>query len=519
MPEHDRPHGDAANPDPRQVERGLPMVSKWDPEALAKEKAQLAELQAKPFYKRIGGYVSLGGPGWLQSALTLGGGSAGSSLWAGALLGYSLLWVQPVAMILGIIMMAALAHQTLSTQARPFQAVNRYAHPLLGWGWALASLLASIVWSFPQFSLAGSVVGDMFTMGSDSFPDFIVRAGRAIAGPDATPKQASSDFYGALAAPIIVLITVYVTWNYGKSRRGIRAFETLLKLMVAGIVVCFAVVVWKTGVNWSEFRRGLFGFHVPTKASELGVLIAAFATAVGINMTFLFPYTLLARGWGREHRGFARFDLGTGMFIPFVFATSFIIIAAGNVLHPKFQQARTEIQQDTSLTQERKDDALAKLKGQMRSAVFMAQTLEDAVGKRLSHIVFGLGIIGMTVSSIIMLMLVSAFIMIEVCHAEPHGWAYRVGMLMPAVGMFGPIVWSKLAFWCVVPTSVICFFFLPIAYVSFLVMMNSKRYLGPDRPAGAKRTAWNVAMLLAITVVGAGCIYMIYTIIRSQLAG
>ncbi len=125
----------------------------------------------------------------------------------------------------------------------------------------------------------------------------------------------------------------------------------------------------------------------------------------------------------------------------------------------------------------------------------------------------------MTVSSIIMLMLVSAFIMIEVCHAEPHGWAYRVGMLMPAVGMFGPIVWSKLAFWCVVPTSVICFFFLPIAYVSFLVMMNSKRYLGPDRPAGAKRTAWNVAMLLAITVVGAGCIYMIYTIIRSQLAG
>ena len=66
--------------------RGLPMASKTDPEALAKEKAYLAALEDKPLLARVGGYFSLSGPGWLQSAMTLGGGSSGSSLFAGALL-------------------------------------------------------------------------------------------------------------------------------------------------------------------------------------------------------------------------------------------------------------------------------------------------------------------------------------------------------------------------------------------------------------------------------------------------
>ena len=39
-------------------------------------------------------------------------------------------------------------------------------------------------------------------------------------------------------------------------------------------------------------------------------MIAAAATAVGINMTFLLPYSMLRKGWGREHRGLASFDLG-----------------------------------------------------------------------------------------------------------------------------------------------------------------------------------------------------------------
>ena len=98
---------------------GLPMTAKWDPEKLETEKAFLKNLENKGVFTRIQGYFKLTGPAWLQSAMTLGAGSAAASVIAGASFGYKLLWVQPIAMLLGIAMMAALGNITLSTGERP----------------------------------------------------------------------------------------------------------------------------------------------------------------------------------------------------------------------------------------------------------------------------------------------------------------------------------------------------------------------------------------------------------------
>ncbi len=141
--------------------RGLPMFAASDPEALAKEKAELAALKGKGFLQRWRGYFGMTGPGWLQSAMTLGGGSAMASLFAGAFLQYKLLWVQPLAMILGVIMLSAMSHQTLSTGARPFYAMKRFIHPALAWSWVIASLLATIIWHLPQYALAAGMTDDM----------------------------------------------------------------------------------------------------------------------------------------------------------------------------------------------------------------------------------------------------------------------------------------------------------------------------------------------------------------------
>jgi hypothetical protein len=46
------------------------------------------------------------------------------------MLGYSLLWVQPLGMLLGVIMFMAIAYQTLSTGVRPFAAMRRYVETL-----------------------------------------------------------------------------------------------------------------------------------------------------------------------------------------------------------------------------------------------------------------------------------------------------------------------------------------------------------------------------------------------------
>ena len=64
-------------------------------------------------------------------------------------------------------------------------------------------------------------------------------------------------------------------------------------------------------------------------------MIGAAATAVGINMTFLMPYALLHRGWDKTFRGLARFDLSTGMAIPYIVVTSCVVIAAAHAFNGK----------------------------------------------------------------------------------------------------------------------------------------------------------------------------------------
>ena len=92
--------------------------------SIEEEKKFLANAEAKGIPSRLGAYVKLSGPGWLQSAITLGGGSLASSLFLGVLAGYSLLWLQPVAIILGVIMLCAISHVTLSTGQSPFVSIN-----------------------------------------------------------------------------------------------------------------------------------------------------------------------------------------------------------------------------------------------------------------------------------------------------------------------------------------------------------------------------------------------------------
>ena len=59
--------------------------------------------------------MRLSGPGWLQSAITLGGGSLIGALFLGVLGGTNLIWLQLVAIIMGVVMLSAISYVTLST--------------------------------------------------------------------------------------------------------------------------------------------------------------------------------------------------------------------------------------------------------------------------------------------------------------------------------------------------------------------------------------------------------------------
>src|SRR5690606_36679290 len=110
----------------------------------------LADITGRPPLKRTLAYLRLSGPGWLQGAMTLGGGSAIASLTIGGVYGYERLWVQPLAMLIGCIMLLALSHQTLRPGDRPFKAMSRF-HPAFAWCWALAALASSILWGFSHY--------------------------------------------------------------------------------------------------------------------------------------------------------------------------------------------------------------------------------------------------------------------------------------------------------------------------------------------------------------------------------
>ena len=272
-----------AQPDLGSVRQGLRMAKPPDPAALAAERQQLVAAEHAPFLTRARTYLRLIGPGYMQSAMTLGAGTASAALFAGAAYGYELLWVAPLAMLLGIVMLAAVAHQTLSTGERPMHAMATHAGRFFAFAWAAGSLVASVVWHLPQYNLAANAMVD---------------ACDAV-GIGGVPPMACS---------LVVLgIAIALSMLYGRSPGLVRAYERTLKWMVWAIVFSLLWVVLSTGTDWGAVLRG-FVPGIPqqrgnTDAYEL--IASGLAAAVGVNMVFLFPYSLLARGWGREHRRLA----------------------------------------------------------------------------------------------------------------------------------------------------------------------------------------------------------------------
>ena len=139
---------------------------------IEKDRQLILDAREKGKFAVFKSYLKLSGPGWLQSGITLGGGSLSSSLYLGVLVGFSFMWLQPLAMILGIIMLSAIAYVTLSTGERPLRGINEHVSPVLGWGWLIASMMANLVWSLPQFALGTAAIRQGLLPGLSRVPGY-----------------------------------------------------------------------------------------------------------------------------------------------------------------------------------------------------------------------------------------------------------------------------------------------------------------------------------------------------------
>lgn len=511
---------------------------------LSKTEAELLDLaETKGSLGKAAIYAKLSGPGWLQGAITLGGGSLAGALYLGVLFGPHMLWLQPLAMICGVIMLSAITYVTLSTGERPFGLVIRRVSPFLAWAWIIGAAIANLVFCLPQFSLATAAIQQNIAPGTASMSPYIIGG-------------------------IIFVLSAVIVALYNKGGAGILWFERILKVMVGLIVLSFvgvtATLIFKGQVDFVALLKGHIPsfkyFTNPTPAfadaialtgenagawtkivtgDHAGIIIAAFGTAVGINMTFLLPYSILKRNWGKLQRGLAIFDLSLGLIIPFVIATGCLVISSASqfhgktgdvfdekgVLYPEMEasynaalapllkqlvdskRAANPEEAATLVTLADKNVAAMYAKRDVRQ---LASALEPFTGKFLAQKIFGFGVLGMAVSTIIMLMLINGFCATEAIGQPDNKKVHFIGAMLPGIiGFFNPAIWtgaSKAAL--AIPASTIAGALIPIAYFTFFLLMNSKTALGAEMPTGARRLRWNGLMLLATGLVSFGAIWV-----------
>lgn len=425
--------------------------------------------------------IRRGGPGWLQGAMTLGGGSAITSLTIGAAFGYEFLWIQPLAMLIGCVMLFALSYQTLSTGLRPFAAMKNHISPALAWGWAIAALGSSIVWGFSHYPLSAGMLEEAID----------VATGFNLRGSD---EGVSREFYLFGLALLVWCGCAITVWNYGKGQRAVRVFENSIKLLSGVVVLSFAWVVIRASlvgeIVWSQVLWGFVPHSLPEGTLGVTTLMAVLGSAVGINMTFVYGYTLLRRGWTREERELARVDIVIGLVIPYLLVTSLISIAAAAMLYSGDQLG------DTAALQKRLSPAEA-------GTMFAQSGLGEVVGR----LVFPLGVLGMAVGSLVMHMLTCGAAAMEMFKLDEESVQYRLACLLPTPAVLGVFLWSSMGPYVVLPTSAICGLLLPIAYIGWLALNNRESYLGKDMPRGSNAVLYNSAMVLCILMVLASVFY------------
>jgi len=501
-------------------------------DATTQEAAELAEINSKPLFSRLGYYARKSGPGWLQAAITLGGGSLAGALFLGVILEYHLMWLQPLAMILGVVMLSAISYVTLSSGQRPFQAIGKHVSPILAWAWLIAAMMANIVWCLPQFALGTGAIQQ-----------------------NLIPSLESVGWSQWAIGGVLLVSAAVVVRAYDSDNKGVRAFEMILKAMVGIVVISFFLVVARLTVGGSLDWGAIFKGFVPNltflqnpapavaeaiaatgdnadswtsmiAGIQKDKIIAAFGTAVGINMTFLLPYSMIRKSWSKPHRGLAIFDLSIGLIVPFLLATSCIVIAAASQFHGK----TSDILGEDGTVIESKAGSFAGVADKFIAIQFaedLAGLEGEARGAKVEEIRNGLAIEDKRVAAMLVdrkdsdlaralsalagegVMLINGFCLCEALGMPGNRHVHFLGSLIPGlIGICFPFIWSgesKAAL--AVPTSVIGSSLLPIAYFIFLLLMNSRRLLGEAMLTGITRLAANAIMLLATGLATVGSIW------------
>ena len=514
-------------------------------EARVLEKANSLGTFAKYFT-----FTRINGPGMWLALAALSAGCLVGSLGLGQRLGTEGLWVQTWAMLLGMFSLWAVSHITLNSQQSLFVLLKNEWNPSLGWWLAGAAMLTNFAWCMPQFKFGAEITGSIL------FPVLDSKAGK-------------------IGVAVIMLgLSIFLSFWYERSGLRSKLFQWTLRLILLSLFACLLasllIALPKSEISITNILSGFIpstthfnevssSYHpllektgdfrsfwedqLVSRQRELTLI--TFSSTLGINLLFGIPLLLLGRGWKRDHNEFAKFNLFSGLFIPFLLCSSCLTLLSA-VAHQRLINEPVESIEKNSLFMEKESsgrvhDLLAlrvskeigkreynalvpfqqeekinnlSLADQRLAKLVVSSNIKQWIlsfshgGNESLKYLLGVSVILISFSTIVVLMVLNGHLVCEVLGKPHKGAPFQSGSLLLALASVGPFVWSNQDSWVADPTYFISLAILPYALLSCLLMLNSRELLGRECPKGITGLIINLGAALSFITLGASSSYL-----------
>ncbi len=277
-------------------------------------------------FQRFRAYLRKMGPAWIISAVACGPATLASVSTAGARYSYHLLWVVLLSAVFGTTAQYLAAKIGVVSGTGIIRATEEH----LGKTWA---------WILTIDALIATWLAAMVLMS-------------ALSGITSILTGIDTPFWGVLFGVLIGGLLV---------AGGYKWFESLCKLLVGCVVLCFVIVLFISSLDSAEVMRGLIP-RFPGGMESAMLAAAIMGGAVHVTIIGMHTYNVNARSWKITDLGLARFDTMLSMGLAFGLYSVAIFLVSAAVLHPN--QVSVKSATDAAL-------ALAPLLGNKAMTVFM----------------------------------------------------------------------------------------------------------------------------------------------------
>ena len=319
------------------------------------------------------------GPAWVISAVACGPATLASVSLSGGSFGYAFLWVVVLSAVFGATAQYLAAKAGVLFERGIISLVTERFGKTMGFLLTLDALAAT--W------LAAVVLM------------------KALVGVTAYLTGISTPWWGFLYAIVFTGLLI---------RGGYPLFETICKLLVIGVVLCFVATLFVVPVDWASALKGL----IPslTGGSKGAVMMAGImGGAVHITIISMHTYTVRERNWGKTDLPVVRFDVLSSMLVAFGIYSVVIFLVAAATLHTHGIHAR--------------------------GALGVAKSLRPILGPYAS-IAFFAGLFGATISTIMPTYQAGAYFIGDYLHfpLTPRDTRFKLaifaGILLSLIGPF-----------------------------------------------------------------------------------